>query len=190
MNWGVILDLVLLFYYYSKYVRLILIIVCLTSFLSLKNDFTYFSEAYSLPKSGRVPDKIVIIFDVFQYRLIGIHFSTFIILRVIFETILEWIFYFSKNTSWHRGIGLPQVVISSSGPRSNPTLFAEKYKSFLKNSDDGSNTYPKTAIWAVKDHWSYYGLMASWTTLFLDSFLVYTIWWLSKFCSAIIGFEK
>ena len=44
---------------------------------------------------------------------------------------------------------------------------------------DRISTYPKTAIWAVKDHWSYDGLMASWTRLFLDSFLVYTIWWLS-----------
>ena len=138
---GFILDLVILFYYISKYVRLILIIACITRFLSLKNDFKNFSEAYFLPKSGRVPDKIVFIFDVFQNRLIGIHFSTIIVLRVIFETILEGIFYFSKNTSCHRGIGLPQVEISSSGPRSNPTLFAEKYKSFSKNSDDGSNTY-------------------------------------------------
>ena len=44
---------------------------------------------------------------------------------------------------------------------------------------DRISTYPKTAIWAVKDHWSYDGLMAGWTRLFLDSFLVYTIWWLS-----------
>ena len=36
-------------------------------------------------------------------------------------------------------------------------------------------TYLKTAIWAVKDHWSYDGLMASWTRLFLDSFLLYIL---------------